>query len=80
MSVVRLRRLGRQKAKGGCGSLALVSGALPVLDVFGSRVSASVYFAFAPTDTKCYFAYLCKLMFFVFLWHVDLCGLGEKKS
>lgn len=41
-----------------------------------------VYFAFAPTDIKCYFAYVCKPVFFVFLWHVnvDWCGLGENKS
>lgn len=54
MSVVGMRRFGRQNQKEeGFGSLALVSSALLVLDVFGSRARTSAYFAFAPTDTKC---------------------------
>lgn len=81
MSVLGMRRFRMQKEEG-FGSLALVSSAIPVLDVFGSKVRTSVYFVFAPIDIKCYFAYVCKLMFFVFLWHVnvDLSGLGENKS
>lgn len=72
MSVVGMRRFGRQKQKEeGFGSLALVSSTLPVLDVFGSRARTSVYFALAPTDIKCYFAYVCKLVFFVFLCRVN---------
>lgn len=61
----------RQKEEG-FGSLALVSSALPVSDVFGSRARTLVYFALVPTDIKCYFAYVCKLVFFVFLCHVNV--------
>lgn len=72
----------RRQKEEGFGSLALVSSAQPVLDVFGSRVKTLVYFAFAPTDRKGYFTYVYKVTFFVFLWHVnvDLCALGENKS
>lgn len=62
MSVVGMRRFGKQKAKG--RRIWVTSIGLKCTTrfrcIFGSRGRTSVYFAFAPTDIKCYFAHVCK--------------------
>lgn len=53
MSVLGIRRFGRQNQKEeGFGSLALVSSALLVLDVFGSRAGTSAYFCLCTNRYK----------------------------